>query len=68
MTISAEIPSVEKILFGRKLRSDLPVLPLQLINPKVSCIREHIFLHKRKPFYLELIILYSRSNLFHEDP
>ena len=40
--ISSTIPSPAEILFGRKMRSNLSVLPLQLINDRIVYIREQI--------------------------
>ena len=40
--ISSTIPSPSEILFGRKMRSNLTILPSQLMNDKIVYIREQI--------------------------
>ena len=40
--ISSTIPSLTEILFGRKMQSNLSVLPSQLMNDRIIYIREQI--------------------------
>ena len=48
--ISSEIPSPAEILFGRKLRSSITILPLQVMNDRISKQRE-LIAKKEGKFY-----------------
>ena len=48
--ISSEIPSPAKILFGRKLRSSISILPSQVMNDRISKQRE-LIAKKEGKFY-----------------
>ena len=48
--ISSEIPSPAEILFGRKLRSSISVLPSQVMNDRISKQRE-LIVKKEGKFY-----------------
>ena len=48
--ISSEIPSPAEILFGRKLRSSIPILPSQIMNDRISKQRE-LIAKKEGKFY-----------------
>ena len=48
--ISSEIPSPAEILFGRKLRSSISILPSQVINDRISKQRE-LIAKKEGKFY-----------------
>ena len=42
--LTIDIPSPAEILFGRKLRTELSILPSQLLNPRIMQQREYIVL------------------------
>ena len=48
--ISSEIPSPAEILFGRKLKSSISILPLQVMNDRISKQRE-LIVKKEGKFY-----------------
>ena len=48
--ISSEIPSPAEILFGRKLRSSISILPSQVLNDRISKQRE-LIVKKEGKFY-----------------
>ena len=48
--ISSEIPSPAEILFGRKLRSSISILPSQVMNDRISKQRE-LLVKKEGKFY-----------------
>ena len=51
--ISSEIPSPAEILFGRKLRSSISILPSQVMNDRISKQRE-LIVKKEGKFYTNI--------------
>ena len=71
--LSAEIPSPAEILFGRKFRSDLTVLPSQLMNSTIKKQRE-LIAKKEGKFYPQNrnstteMPLEIGQKIWHQDP
>ena len=61
--ISGEIPSPAEILFGRKLRSSISILPSQVMNDRI-CKQRELLVKKESKFYtkIELILYHSRQD------
>ena len=71
--ISSSIPSPTEILFGRKMRSNLSILPSQLMNDRIVSIQEQIprkesrILTEERNSTSELNLEPSQS-VWHQDP
>ena len=72
--LSSDIPSPAEILFGRKLRTELSILPSQLLNPRIMQQRECIA-KKEGRFFKENaqnasneLPLEIGQNVYHQDP
>ena len=71
--LSAEIPSPPEILFGRKFRSDLTMLPSQLMNSTINKQRE-LIAKKENKFYPQNksstteMPLEIGQKIWHQDP
>ena len=61
--ISSEIPSPAEILFGRKLRSSISVLPSQVMNDRISKQRE-LIVKKEGKFYTNVKDFQDRIKAF----
>ena len=70
--LSKEIPSPYEILFGRKPRSDLTLLPSQLMNSRISRIREEIARKEGKYHAIENtsgeLPIEIGQQIWHQDP
>ena len=71
--LSAEIPSPAEILFGRKFRSDLTIMPSQHMNSKIKQQRE-LIAKKEGKFYVQNtnstteMPLEIGQKIWHQDP
>ena len=68
--LSSTIPSPAEILFGRRFRSNLSILPLQLTNSRTAYIREEITkkenkLHEKPTPVVDLV---PGQPIWHQDP
>ena len=66
--LSSTIPSPAEILFGRRFRSNLPILPSQLTNSRTTYISEEIAkkeLHEKPTPVADLI---PGQPIWHQDP
>ena len=72
--LSSDIPSPAEILFGRKLRTELSILPSQLLNPRIMQQRECIakkegrFFHQNAQNASNELPLEVGQNVYHQDP
>ena len=73
--LSSDIPSPAEILFGRKLRTELSILPSQLLNPRIMQQRECIAKKEGRLFHQNAqnacsneLPLEVGQNVYHQDP
>ena len=72
--LSSDIPSPAEILFGRKLRTELSILPSQLLNPRIMQQRECIAKKEGRMFKENAqnasneLPLEIGQNVYHQDP
>ena len=72
--LSSDIPSPAEILFGRKLRTELSILPSQLLNPRIMQQRECIAKKEGRMFKENAqnasneLPLEVGQNVYHQDP
>ena len=72
--LSSDIPSPAEILFGRKLRTELSILPSQLLNPRIMQQRECIAKKEGRLFQnaqnacSNELPLEVGQNVYHQDP
>ena len=68
--LSSTIPSPAEILFGRRFRSNLSILPSQLTNSRTTYIREEITKKENKPHEKPTPVadLVPGQPIWHQDP